>query len=139
MKTVTISAAAREAGIGVETVRFYERKGLIDQPPRPHDGARDYGGETVRRLKFISGAKELGFSLDEIAELLALQSASDTGCQAVQARARAKRQDVQTRIDGLLRLRDDLDDLIAVCPGEGGLEKCSILGAMSGGGKARKA
>lgn len=137
MTTMTISVAAREAGIGGETIRFYERKGLIDQPPRPADGARDYGGGSVGRLKFISRAKKLGFSLGEIAELLALRDASDTGCGTVQARARARRATVQARIDGLLRVRDDLDDLIAACPGEGGLERCSILGAMSGLGKAQ--
>lgn len=139
MATVTISAAAQEAGNGVETIRFYERRGLIDQPPRPRNGARDYGGETVSRLKFISGAKDLGFSLGEIAELLALRNVPDAGCRAVKARARAKRANVQTRIDGLRRILDELDDLIAVCPGEGGLEQCSILGAMSGRGKAQKA
>lgn len=137
MATATISAAAREAGVGIETIRFYERKGLIDQPPRPAQGARDYGGETLGRLKFISGAKELGFSLSEIAELLDLQQAPNPECRVVQACARAKREDVQARIDGLLRLRDNLDNLIAACPGDGGLEYCSILNAMNGVGKAR--
>lgn len=137
MATTTISAAAREAGIGVETIRFYERKGLIDQPPRPVQGARDYGGETLGKLKFISGAKELGFSLAEVAELLDLQQAPNPSCRVVQGCARAKREDVQTRIEGLLRLRDTLDDLIAACPGNGGIEYCSILNAINGVGKAR--
>lgn len=134
----TIGTAARDVGIGVETIRFYERNGLIDQPQRPHYGARDYGGDTVARLKFISRAKDFGFSLGEIAELLALRDASDTACATVQARARAKRATVQARIDGLLRIRADLDDLISACPGVGGVERCSILSNMSGAGEAQK-
>lgn len=138
MAKMTIGVAAQELGIGVETIRFYERKGLIDQPPRPHHGARDYDGNTVARLRFITRAKGFGFTLGEIAELLALRDASDTGCATVQARARAKRATVQARIDGLLRIRDDIDDLISACPGVGGLERCSILSNMSGAGEAQK-
>lgn len=127
----TISEAAGAAGVGVETIRFYERKGLIRQPPRPAGGgARDYGGATLARLRFIAGAKRLGFSLAEIGELLALREAPDAGCRSVQARARAKRADVQARIDGLTRIRDALDALIDACPGTGDLSGCSIMEAI---------
>lgn len=128
----SISQAAMAAGIGVETIRFYERKGLIAQPPRPTSGARDYGGETLARLRFITGAKRLGFSLAEIAELLDLRAAPDAGCRTVQSHALAKRVDVQARIDGLMRIRDALDALIETCPGEGDLAGCSIIGAIEG-------
>jgi len=131
-----ISQAARAVGMGVETIRFYERKGLIRQPPRPAGGARDYGGETLARLRFITGAKQLGFSLAEIAELLDLRDAPDAGCRLVQARARVKRTDVQARIEGLMRVRDALDALIETCPGEGDLSGCSIMEAIEGPGKA---
>ena len=131
----TISQAARAAGVGVETIRFYERRGLIRQPPRPTGGgARDYGGETLERLRFIVGAKRLGFSLAEIAELLDLRAAPGAGCRSVQERAREKRADVQARIDGLTRLRDGLDALIDACPGRGDLSGCAILRAIEGGG-----
>lgn len=132
-----ISHAARAAGIGVETIRFYERKGLIPRPPRPARGARDYGGETLARLRFIAGAKRLGFALAEIAELLALRAAPDAGCRSVRARARAKRVDVQARIEGLVRVRDALDALIETCPGEGDLAGCSIIEAIEGAGEGK--
>lgn len=130
-----ISQAAKATGIGVETIRFYERKGLIHQPPRPASGARDYGGETLARLHFIAGAKRLGFSLAEIAELLDLREAPDAGCRSVQARARAKRADVQDRVEVLIRIRDALDALIETCPGEGDLAGCSIMEAIEGVGE----
>ena len=130
-----ISQAAKAAGIGVETIRFYERKGLIAQPPRPASGARDYGGKALARLRFITGAKQLGFSLAEIAELLELREAADASCRSVQARARAKRTDVQARVDGLLRVRDALDALIETCPGKGDLTGCSIMEAIEGAGE----
>jgi len=132
----TISEAAKATGIGIEAIRFYERKGLIRQPPRPTRGARNYGGETIARLRFITGAKRLGFSLAEIAELLDLRDAPDAGCRLVQARARVKRTDVQARIKGLMRVRDALDALIDTCPGEGDLSGCSIMEAIGGPGKA---
>ena len=131
MQPLKIGQAARETGIGVETIRFYERKGLVTQPPRPIDGgARDYGGDTLWRLKFISGAKKLGFSLAEIAEILELRTVPNTECVAMQARARKKRDEIQDRIDGLVRLRNNPDELIAACPGRGGIQNCSIVGAI---------
>ena len=133
----TISQAAKAAGIGVETIRFYERKGLIAQPPRPASGARDYGGETLARLRFITGAKRLGFSLAEISELLERRAAPDAGCRSVRARAREKRADVQARIDGLVRVRDALDALIESCPGEGDLAGCSIIEAIEGASEGK--
>ncbi|TMV09996.1 MerR family transcriptional regulator [Ruegeria sediminis] len=133
MQSLTISQAAREAGMGVETIRFYERKGLIAQPPRPiSGGARDYGGNTLWRLKFISGAKKLGFSLAEIADLLVLRTAPNAGCEAFQARARVKRDDIQGRIEGLTRMRSVLDKLIEACPGRGEIRQCSIVDAIEG-------
>ena len=133
VKPFTIGKAARAAGIGVETIRFYERAGLIAQPKKPAGGgARDYGGDAVARLQFIAQAKDIGFSLAEIAELLALRTDDAAGCQDVRARAMAKRDEVETRMQRLARMRDALDTLIARCPGKGGVAACSILGAMGG-------
>jgi len=132
---MTISKAARAAGVGVETLRFYERKGLIEQPPRPRDGGyRVYPDDTVHRVRFIRRAQELGFSLREVADLLALRQASRADAGDVQHRALAKLRDVDAKIAHLQRMRAALTDLLAGCPGEGALRGCSILGALEQAG-----
>ena len=84
MKAVTISKAAKNAGVGVETIRFYERKGLIEQPPKPFGpGFREYPEEVVRRIRFIRQAQDIGFSLREIAELLSLRADPSADCSDV--------------------------------------------------------
>lgn len=131
MKALTIGQAAKSAGLNIETIRFYERKGLIAQPKKPSgSGARNYGGETVERLRFISQAKGLGFSLAEIGELLELRGEPDTSCSQVQACAIAKRQDIQAKIERLQQMRASLDEVISRCPGSGGLAACGILDAL---------
>lgn len=126
-----IGELARTSGVGVETVRFYEKKGLIAQPPRPGDGGyRDYAAGAVRRIAFIRRAQRLGFSLVEVAELLALESGSGARCADVRRRAEAKREQVQGRIDRLKEIRDALDVLIEACPGEGPARACSIIEAI---------
>lgn len=131
MKPFTIGNAAKAAGVSVETIRFYERKGLIAQPARPaNGGVRDYGRAVVSRLRFIAQAKDLGFSLAEVAELLALRATPGSGCGQVRARAAAKRQNVRAKIVRLTQIQTALDDLIARCPGQGHLSECSIIDAM---------
>ena len=133
MATMTIGRLAREAGVGVETVRFYERKGLIEQPPRPLSGGyRAYPREALRRIGFIRDAQELGFSLREIDELLSLRAdpAADSG--DVRERARAKLTEVNRKIVELERIRSALEALIAACPGGGALRACSIMDAFEG-------
>ena len=78
MKPLTIGKVAERAGVGVETVRFYEREGLLDEPTRTASGYRQFDEDVIRRLEFISRAKELGFTLNEIKELLSLQVCPDT-------------------------------------------------------------
>lgn len=131
MKPFTIGSLARATGVGVETIRFYERRGLVAQPNRPkYGGARDYDAETVTRLRFIRHAKDIGFSLAEVAELLALRDDSRASCTTVRARAITKRRDIEDKLEKLEGMRDLLDDLIAACPGEGHLSECTILEAM---------
>lgn len=131
MKVLKIGQAAKSVGLSVETIRFYERKHLITQPKRPFgSGARDYGGDTVERLSFISQAKELGFSLAEIAELLELRTEPDTNCSQVRAHAIAKRQDIQSKIERLRQIGSALDEVISQCPGSGDLSDCGILEAL---------
>ena len=107
MSNLTIGRVARAAGVNVETVRFYERKGLITQPQKPAGGGpRDYGNDAVERIRFIRQAQNIGFSLSEIAELLSLRSDPSAKCSDVRGRAIRKRADVQAKLDGLTRMRE---------------------------------
>lgn len=131
MKPFTIGKAAKATGVGVETIRFYERRGLIPQPKRPENGgARDYGPEVVDRLQFIRQGKEIGFSLSEISELLVLRDDGQSGCEAVRERAILKRREIDEKLLALTQMRGVLDDLITRCPGQGNLTHCAILDAM---------
>jgi Hg(II)-responsive transcriptional regulator len=131
MAALTIGVVARRAGIGVETVRFYERRGLLRRPPRPDTGFRTYPEETVARLRFIRQAQGLGFALKEIGDLLALRVAPGTDCAAVRARASAKLADVEVRLAELERIRGALAKLVAACPGSGAVTTCTILGSLA--------
>src|SRR5687768_12976440 len=102
----TIGRVAVAAGVGVETVRFYEREGLLAPPPRSSSGYRDYPDDTVPRIRFIQRAKQLGFSLAEIQGLLTLSSRAATQCDHVRAVAEAKIGDIDGRIRDLLAVRD---------------------------------
>lgn len=134
MGQFTISRAAKAANVNVETIRFYERKGLIAQPPKPAGGgAREYDDETVDRIRFVRHAQGIGFSLREISELLSLRAAPDVDCADVRGRAIKKRDEVQAKLDQLSRMRDALDELIASCPGGGNIKACTILEAMERG------
>ena len=127
-----IGTAAKKAGVGVETVRFYERQGLIGQPSRPIDGGyRSYPSETVGRIRFIRQAQDLGFALKEIDELLSLRADPSTDCADVRARASAKLEDVKVKIARLVAIQSALQDLISACPGGGAEARyCSILEAL---------
>lgn len=128
-----ISQVAKVAGVGVETIRFYERRGLIVQPTRPRDGGyRSYDDGLVERIKFIKQAQELGFSLREIAELLSLRADPDADCSNVRAQAVVKREDVNNKIARLKQIRNALDELISSCPGNGTLGACTIMDTFAG-------
>ena len=131
MEAMTISKAARNAGVGVETIRFYERKGLIDQPLKPLDaGFRVYPEETIHRIRFIRQGQELGFSLREIQELLSLRADPAADAGNVRERATAKLAEVNRKIAELERIRAALETLIAACPGSGAVYACSIIDAL---------
>lgn len=131
MTELTISKAARNAGVGVETIRFYERKGLIEQPLKPQDGGyRTYPIETVQRIKFVRQAQEIGFSLGEIEELLSLRADPSADCSDVRERAAAKLEEVNRKMEQLEQIRAALDKLIAACPGRGALRACSIMESL---------
>ncbi len=132
MKGLTIGRAARKAGVGVETIRFYQRRGLIRQPAKPDGtGFRHYPEETVQRIRFIRQAQDIGFSLREIDELLSLRADPGADCADVREQATAKLQEVERKIARLEEIRAALEELIAACPGRGALRACSILEALA--------
>lgn len=132
MDGMTIGRAAARAGVGVETIRFYERKGLIERPPRPAArGFRTYPDEIVGHVRFIRQAQELGFSLREVRELLDLRANPKARAAHVRARALAKLDDVNRKIAQLKRIRGALATLISACPGQGALTCCSIMEAFA--------
>src|SRR5712692_2552920 len=112
MKALTIGRAARAAGVGVETIRFYERQGLIDQPPRPQAGVRRYSDEVLSRVRFIKKAQQLGFTLREIHELLALRADPAADCSDLREQATTKLEDVRHKIEQLQQIAAALETLI---------------------------
>ena len=129
---ITIGTAARQAGVGVETIRFYERRGLVRQPGKPAaSGARHYPPETVARIRFIRQAQQLGFSLRQIADLLALRAAPDADSAEVRIAAQARLAEIERKMAQLREMRAALRTLLAACPGGGGLEACSIMDALT--------
>jgi DNA-binding transcriptional MerR regulator len=122
MQGMRISVAARVAGVSVETVRYYERAGLLAQPPRPSSGYRGYPPNAVERIQFIKRAQRLGFTLTEIRDLLTLQFDAHLTCDDVTRRAGAKVAEIEERIAALANLKDGLLALVARC----GVECASV-------------
>lgn len=125
--TRTISKVAKELAINIETVRFYERRGLIEQPSKPELGYRHYPDETVNRIRFIKRAQELGFSLEEIANLLSL---NDRPCAQVQELAEDKLRAVMEKMADLKRLANALKALLMQCQNNKDDEHCPIIDAL---------
>ena len=119
MEALAIEQVARRAGVGIETVRFYERRGLIKDPPRTDAGYRQHPADVVLRLRFVKRAKELGFSLKEIAELLSLRLKPEKTCGDVKRRAEAKIADIGEKIRALQKMKRALAKLTAACDGRG--------------------
>ncbi len=128
-KALTIGCLARTAGVNVETVRYYQRVGLIREPRKPPSGYRVYPPEMVDRIKFIKRAQPLGFSLQEIADLLEL---GDGHCADVRVRAEEKRAQIQQQITDLTALKTTLDGLITACQSENDTAYCPIVESLAG-------
>jgi DNA-binding transcriptional MerR regulator len=124
---------AKRGGVGIDTVRYYERNGLLAPRTRLASGYRRYGELELARLRFIRRAQGLGFTLKEVKELLALSAQRDVG--RVKRSAQTKLLDVEARIAALERVRDGLSTLIAACPGHGRAADCPILQALTQGGE----
>lgn len=130
MKSLTIGRLAKQAEVNLETVRFYERRGLLPRPPRSASGYRLFPAETARRLKFIRRAQELGFSLAEITELLSLRVSHRTTSATIRARAEAKIADIEAKMRSLESMKKTLRKLTKVCDGCAPLAECPILESL---------
>ena len=133
MNGLTIGKLAKQVGIGIETVRFYERQGLIDPPPRTASNYRIYPEDEVARLKFIKRAKALGFTLNEIKELLFLRHDPHATKADIKNRTLAKIKDIEKKISDLTRIKTGLEHLASSCDGHGPLDECPILEALETG------
>ena len=125
---MTIGALARAAGVNVETIRFYQRKGLMPEPDRPRGSIRRYGAAELGRIRFIKSAQRLGFSLDEVADLL--EPEDGTHCLQAREQGRKKLDDVRARIADLKRIEAALADLVARCSARRGRVRCPLIDAL---------
>ncbi|WP_010583789.1 MerR family transcriptional regulator [Schlesneria paludicola] len=132
MMTLSIGELAKRGGVGVETVRFYERQGLLEEPERKSSGYRQYDAQTVQVLRFIRRAKELGFTLKEIKSLLEIRTDVSTPRTEVRQQARKKVAEIDEKIADLQRMREGLQSLINQCHGDGSIVGCPILNALQG-------
>ena len=126
-----IGELARAAGVPIDTVRYYERQGLLPLPARTASGYRQYGHDDAARLRFVRRAKALGFTLEEIRELLGLSARREADMAGMKAAAMQKLADIDDKLAELQRMRAGLDSLVASCPGHGALEHCPILDALA--------
>lgn len=127
---LTIGELATRAGVNIQTVRYYERRGLIPKPARTRSGYRQYRPEAADRLRFIRRAQDLGFALEEIAELLALRVRHASACATVERRAREKIAIVDRKIGELRRMKGTLERLAAACQAREPTSDCPILEAL---------
>jgi Hg(II)-responsive transcriptional regulator len=128
---LTIGRMAEQAGVGIDTVRFYERRGLLPEPRRTAAGYRLYGEDSINRIRFVRRAKRLGFTLDEIENLLKLQDQGGRKSEVKEITTR-KLQQIDAKIADLSRMRTVLETLATECSGRGNVSSCPIIEAMSG-------
>lgn len=130
LKNLTIGAFATAAGVNVETIRFYQRKGLLSEPNRPYGRIRRYGEVDVTRVRFVKSAQRLGFSLDEIAELLRLEDG--THCEEASHLAEHKLKDVREKLADLMRMEAALSELVCACHATKGDISCPLIASLQG-------
>ena len=128
LENLTIGAYAKAADVNVETIRFYQRKGLLAQPDKPYGGIRRYGEADVARVRFVKSAQRLGFSLDEITELLRLEDG--TRCKEASILAEQKLRDVREKLAELARMESVLSGLVQACHESKGSVSCPLIGAL---------
>lgn len=130
MEGLKVGEVAKLAGVNLQTVHYYERRGLLPRPPRTGSNYRTYPEDAVRRVQFIKRTQELGFTLKEIMELLSLRAAPRTQCTDVRDRAEVKVRDIDDKVRALQAMRKALSKLIGECSGEGPVTHCPILEAL---------
>lgn len=130
IKGISIGEVARRTDLGVETIRFYEREGLIDEPPRKLSGYRQYPEEVIARIRFIRRSKELGFSLKEIRELIALQRNPNATCMDVRRQTEAKIVELENKIVEFQKMRDTLTSMMSNCRNDLPVQSCPVLNAL---------
>ncbi len=130
MDGLTVSEVAKQAGVNLQTIRYYERQGLLPKPPRSASNYRLYSVDAVRRVRFVKRAQGLGFTLKEIKELLSLRATPRTQCADVRKRAEVKVRDIDGRVRTLRAMRRALSKLVGECSGKGSVAECPILEAM---------
>ena len=135
-ETLTIGTFAKAAGVNVETIRFYQRKGLLSEPDRPNGGIRRYGPADVERVKFVKSAQRLGFNLDEIAQLLRLEDG--THCHEAADLAAARLADVRLRLTDLQRMESALSQLVKACSSSRGKVTCPLIASLHQHSHSRK-
>jgi len=133
MDGLTIGEVGKQANVHIETLRYYERQGLVPRPRRSVSNYRLYAEDTVRRVRFIKAAQELGFSLAEIRELLSLRATPRTCCAEIRQRAEAKVQAIEAKIASLQAMKQALAKLVAECSGDGPVTACPILESFAAG------
>ncbi len=130
-ENLTIGAFARAGDVNVETIRFYQRKGLLAEPDRPYGSIRRYGPTDVARVRFIKSAQRMGFSLDEVAQLLQLEDG--THCHEAAELAEHKLADVRARLADLTRMEATLSDLVGKCKSQSGNVCCPLIASLQRG------
>jgi Hg(II)-responsive transcriptional regulator len=133
MDTLTIGQLAKRANVNLETIRYYERRSLLPEPSRRASGYRQYSPNAVARIRFIKRAQELGFSLNEISELLALRVEAQTTCNEVQQIVEIKVADIEQKIESLQRMQQILTNLLHHCQMRQETDECPILAAFESG------
>jgi len=129
-ENLTIGAFAKAAGVNVETIRFYQRKGLLPEPDKPYGNIHRYGEADVTRVRFVKSAQRLGFSLDEVAELLRLDDG--THCDEASHLAEHKLQDVREKMADLVRMETVLSELVSACHARKGNVSCPLIASLQG-------
>jgi Cu(I)-responsive transcriptional regulator len=132
MKAMTVGELAKRADVGIETIRYYEKQGLLDQPVRKESGYRLYDDDTVHALQFIRRAKELGFTLKQIKSLMALPLQTGIPRSEVRQQAIEKVAEIDAKIADLSKMRDSLRMLVDQCHGNGSVDGCPIMNALQG-------
>jgi MerR family transcriptional regulator, mercuric resistance operon regulatory protein len=128
LQNLTIGAFAKAGRVNVETIRFYQRKGLLTEPDRPYGGVRRYGPADVARVRFVKSAQRLGFSLDEVAQLLKLDDG--THCSEAAELAALRLADVRTRLADLTSMESALSRLVRECGAHHGNVSCPLIASL---------